>query len=206
MIEDTDLQARSDQMNAVDFVQPITFTVEHVVYKPKTDQPVHVHMAGYPGRPYKPCKGMLRGLSNSQCWGKDEQQWVGKKITLFCDPSVKWAGAATGGIRISAVSGIKEPFQFTVALNKSQRYIHTFNVIAEDARTKKEFVLTHWQQDIEQSESNSQLDTIVQQVKAEFGNDSLLKIKDAVTEARHRVSAAEMEEQKEPPELEGNPY
>jgi hypothetical protein len=204
IIEDSDLQARSDQMNAVDFDKPRTFRVQKMERTKNNQQPWSIHMEGYSGRPYKPCLGMRRGLTAA--WGRDTSLWHGRLITLFCEPSVKYGGAEVGGIQICAVSHIDEPLRFPRTINKHQRTMHTFDVIPTDTDVKKEFVLTHWQQDIEQAETNKQLDTIVQQVKAEFGNDALLKIKDAVTEARHRVSAAEMEEPKEPPELEGNPY
>ena len=55
-------------------------------------------------QPFKPCLGMRRVLA--KLWGKYSSEWVGKSMTLYCDDSVTWAGAAVGGIRISHMSDI----------------------------------------------------------------------------------------------------
>lgn len=187
MIDLHDLQAKSDQMNAVDFVKPMIFRVARVEYNPKQEQPIKLHLEGYDGRPYKPCKSMLRGLA--QVWGMDETQWNNKLIELYCDPSVKWAGKEAGGIRISAVSGITEPYEFTVQLNRSQRKIQTLNVIPDDQTIVKEFVVTHYISDIEESETNEQIDEVVLAVKKEFGNEAVNQLKDTVIAAREKLAS-----------------
>ena len=192
MIELTTIEAKSDQMNAVDFVKPIVFQIDKVDYFPKQQQQnVHLHFKGYQGRPYKPCKSMLRGLC--KVWTMDEQSWVGKKIELFCNPSVKWAGENAGGIRISAVSGISEPFELVVQLNRKQREIQTWAVISDDKEVKAEFVATHFIQDIEESKSDQQIDTILKKVKKSFGADAQLQLKDAVIAARAKFSNTDKE-------------
>ena len=130
------------------------FKVTRVDYNKSQPQPIALHFDGFEGRPYKPCKGMLRGLA--QAWGMDEQLWNNKLIELYCDPSVKWAGKEAGGIRISGVSGIDKPFKFTVTLNRQQRIIHTFNPIKEDSIIKKEFVFTHYESDINEAKRNAE--------------------------------------------------
>ena len=120
MIDLTAIQAKSDQMNAVDFSHSIIFKVSKVEYFPNSkEQPVWIHFEGYEGRPYKPCKGMLRGLTRNDAWTMDEQSWVGKMMELYCDPSVKWGGKESGGIRISGLSSIKSNIKFPVQLNRT---------------------------------------------------------------------------------------
>lgn len=97
------IEAKSDQLNAVDLIGgAIVVTVRSVKQGP-ADQPVSIEI-GDGRQPYKPCKSMRRLLV--ACWGKNASEWIGKRMTLFCDPTVKWAGEKVGGIRISHVSHI----------------------------------------------------------------------------------------------------
>jgi len=186
MIDPHDIQAKSDQMNAVDFIKPMTFRIEKVEYNPKQPQPIKLHLEGYKGRPYKPCKSMLRGLS--KVWGMDESLWNNKLIQLYCEPTVKWAGKEIGGIRIAAVSGISEPFELIVQLNKTQREIQTWQVIPDDETITNEFVVTHFEADINEAEDNKTIDAIVKTVKAQFGDDALAQLKDTVIAAREKLN------------------
>jgi hypothetical protein len=45
-------------------------------------------------------------------------------VELYCDASVTWAGAAVGGIRVSAISGIERATAYTMRTSKkgTQRY------------------------------------------------------------------------------------
>ena len=182
MIELHDLAAKSDQMNAIDLTQATVFKVSKVDYAPRQPQPISIHLEGYEGRPYKPCKGMLRGLAKA--WGMDEQKWIGSLIEIYCDPSVKWAGKEAGGIRISGVSGISSPLSFTVRVNRSQSLIHKFKVLNGDQEAKKQFIETHYQADIEDAKTNEAISAIVKDVQDQFGAEALEKIKDSVIEAR----------------------
>jgi len=96
---------KSDQLNADDLVTgPITVTITGVRRGDK-DQPVIVDIEGH--RPYKPCKSMRRVLIST--YSDDPKGWVGQRMTLYCDPDVKWAGVKVGGIRISHLSGLDKP-------------------------------------------------------------------------------------------------
>jgi len=96
--------ARSDQQNADDLIAgPITVTVESV-RKGSKEQPIIIELEGHPGRPWKPCKGMLRILIAG--WSDNPHEWVGKRLTLFRNPDVKYAGVKVGGIEISHMSDI----------------------------------------------------------------------------------------------------
>lgn len=112
------LLANSNQLNAVDLIAgPATFRIERVDVKPGEQQPVHVHLTGMSGRPWKPSKGMRRVLAEG--WSADSSTWVGQSVTLYREPSVKYAGEAVGGIRVSAMTGLDEPLVTRVRLNKS---------------------------------------------------------------------------------------
>lgn len=102
--------AKSDQMNAIDLVGGDT-TVTIVEVKPgPADQPVHIITDTYgPSRPFKASKTALRDIV--QAWGTDSTVWAGRRLTLFNDPDVLWAGQAVGGIRIKAMSHIDKAFE-----------------------------------------------------------------------------------------------
>lgn len=99
------IEPKADQLNADSLLGgPITITVTNVTIKPGTEQPVSVGYENDNGKPYKPCKSMCRVMVH--CWGADANQYVGRGMTLYCDPKVKWGGLAVGGIRISHMTDI----------------------------------------------------------------------------------------------------
>ncbi len=114
-------EAKSDQLNASDLVGgPITVTITRVdVREGAKEQPVSVHYQGDNGKPWKPCKSMCRVMVAA--WGPDSKTYPGKGLTLFCDPSVKWAGMEIGGIRISHMSHIDGTLLTAVTLAKGSR-------------------------------------------------------------------------------------
>lgn len=96
---------KSDQLNATDLVAgPIDITVTKYTVV-SGDQPLSLHADNIQGRPWKPCKTMMRWMS--EAWKTDEpSDIVGKTIRLYCDPEVFFGGMKTGGIRISHLSHI----------------------------------------------------------------------------------------------------
>jgi hypothetical protein len=122
-ITDT-LKAKSDQLNAADLMGgPMTVTVISVRVNKSSDQPVIIDI-GPDMQPYKPCLSMRRLLAH--LWGPKSSDWPGRSMTMYCDPQVKWAGQAVGGIRISAVTGISTT-QY-VPIRTSQKVVATVQV------------------------------------------------------------------------------
>ena len=110
---------RSDQLNADDLLTgPITVTIEKVSRGDGKDQPVKIGIDG--GRmPYLPCKSMRRVLIAA--WGAKGSAWVGKRLTLYCDPAVAFGGSKVGGIRISHLSDITEPLNINLTVTRGKR-------------------------------------------------------------------------------------
>ncbi|MBK8200630.1 MAG: hypothetical protein IPK75_20025 [Acidobacteria bacterium] len=82
---------KSDQLNADDLLSgPRTITITKVSGTGAADQPVAVHFEGDDGKPYKPCKSMRRVMIAG--WGVDAAQYVGRSMTLYCDPKVVFGG------------------------------------------------------------------------------------------------------------------
>ena len=115
-IADTIL-AKSDQINAVDLAVPVTVTVEGVEVV-GGDQPVNIFVTEFPGKAYRPSKSMRRVLV--KLWGPKSADYAGRRLTIYNDPTVTWAGKAVGGIRISHASHIDKPVTMSLALAKGK--------------------------------------------------------------------------------------
>lgn len=114
------MEAKSDQLNAVDIMGSDRIIRIREVQVKKGDQPISVFFDGDNNRPWKPSKGMIRILAGA--WGTDSAAWVGKSAQLFFEPTVKYAGKEVGGIRIRALSDIdKRGLTFVITLNRQQR-------------------------------------------------------------------------------------
>lgn len=131
-ITDT-LKADSTQLNAIDFAPGTsrTYTVDSVRVTPGTkDRPVNIRLAEDPdGREYRPSKGMRRILA--ACWGPDSDTWVGKRFTVYADPSVRYAGKQIGGLKVSHVSDIKAAKKLPLRESESVTTLHTVEPLIE---------------------------------------------------------------------------
>jgi hypothetical protein len=117
---------KSDRVNADDFMAgPETVTIT-AVKRGDADTPVAVHIEGR--KPYYPCKSMRRVLISA--WGDNGADWVGKSMTLFTDPSVKFGGVAVGGIRISHLSHIERDLALSLTATRGKRTPYTVRKLA----------------------------------------------------------------------------
>lgn len=120
-ISDT-LAPNSDQLDAIDLVAgPRTFTVERVS-KGNAEQPVQVHLAEFP-RVWRPGKSMRRVLAAG--WGADASAWTGRRVELFCDPTVVFGGSPVGGTRISRMSHIDKDLKVPLLIKRGKSAVFT---------------------------------------------------------------------------------
>jgi hypothetical protein len=120
-ISDT-LAPKSDQLDYEDLLAgPRTFTITGV-RKGTAEQPVQIDLAEF-DRPWRPGKSMRRLLV--AVWGADASQYIGRQVTLYGDPTVRFGGIAVGGTRISHVSHIDKPtaVMLMVSRGKRQEYV-----------------------------------------------------------------------------------
>lgn len=95
------IEARSDQLNADDLIGgPITVTIRDVI-QGKAEAPFDF-LLHETDRAYRPNKTMRRVIVAN--WGKDTTAYVGRRLTLYREPTIVFGGKAVGGIRISAMS------------------------------------------------------------------------------------------------------
>lgn len=113
---------RSDQLNAEDLLSgPRVFTVDKVTAG-SVEQPVSIHLAEMPGRPFKPSKTVRRILVAA--WGKDSAAYAGRRMMLYRDPEVRFGGEPVGGIRVSHLSHIDGCLTLALTVTRGKRAQH----------------------------------------------------------------------------------
>jgi len=134
------IEAKSDQLNADD-LGPARRIIEITrVTENEGDQPISIYYKGGEGRPWKPSKGMRRCLTF--IWGTNAEDYVGRAVEVYNDPSVTWGGAEVGGIRVSRASHISEPITFPLPISRTKRIPFTVHPLPapQRKRTPEEMV------------------------------------------------------------------
>lgn len=110
--------AKSDQLNSDSLISgPMTVKITGVsADTSSSEQPIIIRYQNDKSQPWKPCKSMRRLLV--AIWGANGNEYVGRSVTLYRDPTVKWGGIEVGGIRISHMSHIDKPV--TIALTATR--------------------------------------------------------------------------------------
>jgi len=171
---------KSDQLNAEDLLSgPITITVTDVK-QGTAEQPIAILIDG--GRqPYKPCKTMRKVLV--YCWSDQAANWIGKRMTLYADPDVMWAGVKVGGIRISHLSGIESQVMLMLSETKGKRKPITVTPLLDVAPVASAIDFTKL---IEAATTLDELDKLAKAiVKAKLPADELAFVKEMVIQARN---------------------
>ncbi len=129
--------AKSDQLNGDDLLSgPRTITVTAVKRSSSPDQPVAVHFEGDGGKPYKPCKSMRKVLIFA--WGENGADWVGRSMTVYQDPEVKFGGVKVGGIRISHLSHIEANIAISLTATKGKKAPVTIKKLSVEKKREPE--------------------------------------------------------------------
>ena len=118
---------KSDQLDAVDLLSgPRTFTIERVS-EHNAEQPFNFHLAEFP-RVWRPGKSMRRVIVAA--WGPKPDAYTGQRVTLFCDATVMFGNDATGGTRISHMSGIDKPLKVPLIIKRGKSGMFTVQPLA----------------------------------------------------------------------------
>ena len=121
---------KSDQLDAVDLLSgPRTFTIEKVS-EHNAEQPFNFHLAEFP-RVWRPGKSMRRVIVAA--WGSKAANYVGQRLTLYCDPSVQFGGEVVGGSRISHMSGIDKPLRVPLLVKRGKSAMFTVQPLPDAA-------------------------------------------------------------------------
>ena len=124
------LEARSDQINAVDLSEPRTYTIEKVTAG-KATHPFDFHLVESPGKVYRPNLGMRRVIVDG--WGPETSAYHGRRLTLFNEPTVIYAGVEIGGIRVSHMSHLDKPLKTSLAISQKKKVPYTVQPLIESA-------------------------------------------------------------------------
>ncbi len=120
---------KSDQLDAVDLLSgDRTFTIERIT-RHNDEQPFNFHLVGFP-RPWRPGLSMRRVLMT--CWGPDAATYVGRRVTLYCDPDVEFGGAAVGGTRIRALSHMDKPKKVPLLVKRGKSAMFTVQPLKDE--------------------------------------------------------------------------
>lgn len=127
------LAPTSDQLDAIDLLHtgPQVFSITEVS-KGNAEQPVNIRLAEFP-RVWRPGKSMRRVLA--YCWGVDASAWVGRKVKLYCDETVKFGSEVTGGTRISELSHIDKVQKVPLIVTRGKSATYTVKPLVEQAPT-----------------------------------------------------------------------
>lgn len=116
-------QSNSQQINADDILgAPVTVTITGAV-EGTAEQPVLVSVAEVQGKTYRPSLTMRKVLG--AVWGDETDDWIGRRLTLYRNPDIRFGGAVVGGIEISEMSHIQRPVEVSVLEKRGKRKTFT---------------------------------------------------------------------------------
>ena len=117
---DKALSAKSDQLNADDLIgENRTIKLTDVIITLNADQKINISFEGDDNKPWRPSK--TQGRIMKAIWGRNEKEWIGKRVTIFRNPGVRWGGQEVGGVFISHIEGIDKPTKLVLAESKSRK-------------------------------------------------------------------------------------
>jgi hypothetical protein len=113
---------KSDQLDAIDLISgPRTFTIERVTAH-NPEQPFNFHLAEFP-RVWRPGKSMRRVIVAA--WGASADNYIGQRVTLYCDQTVSFGNDVVGGTRISHMSGIDKKLSVPLLIKRGKSAVFT---------------------------------------------------------------------------------
>jgi len=123
---------KTDQWNNEDFAAGSrVFTISDVT-EGKEQVPYDIHFSDGDGRCWRPSNGMLELLW--RLWGDDSKTWVGRRVELFQDASVKIGRDVVGGIRVRSMSHIDKPMSPLITVSRGTKKPYTVKPLVEAAR------------------------------------------------------------------------
>lgn len=184
---------RSDQQNFDDYLTgPRDVSIEKVT-RGTDEQPVDIHLVEFPGKPYKPSKTMRRVLVSA--WGPDTSVYVGRRMRLYGDPSVKFGGQTVGGIKISHLSHIDGRLSLSLTSTRGKRAPHTVDPLPTEAPTAELAAITpedvdEFERDIAAASTIAELDAVAQDLKKQQLGAHQKRLQDAWTARKAAITEA----------------
>jgi len=60
------------------------------------------------------------GHSMAAMWGKDDANWIGKRVTLYADPDIMFGADQVGGIRVAGSPDIDKEIKIRIKFKKKR--------------------------------------------------------------------------------------
>jgi hypothetical protein len=182
---------RSDQQNFDDYVSgPKTVTISEV-RAGTTEQPVEIHLVEFPGRPFKPSKTVRRILIAA--WGPEASNYIGRRMTLFGDPTIKFGGAVVGGIRVSHLSHIDKPLTINLTETRGKRKPHRIDPLPDVPAVVTDAEVPEFEQRIADANTCDELNAIAADLKARNLGSHAGQLKAAWSARTAAIKAATVE-------------
>ena len=126
------IKPKSDQLNYDDLIAGPKVVTVTGLKAGTAEQPVWIEIEenGVALMPFKPCKSVRRVLIAA--WGAKGKDWIGKRMRLIGDPTVKYGGVEVGGIRVSHVTGIDAPINIKLTQTRGKRSDFTLEVLKNE--------------------------------------------------------------------------
>ena len=128
-------EPRSDQWNSDDFIgSSRTFTIAGVK-EGRAEAKYDIDLVEGEGRCWRPPLTILRLLI--AVWGDEASVWIGRRVTLYCDPSIRFGPDQVGGIRVSHMSALPGGKSLTVKITsaRGRKSPHTVEPLTEPTPT-----------------------------------------------------------------------
>ncbi len=156
---------RSDQLNAEDLITgPVTVTIADVK-RGSTEQPVDIVTEEFgPGRPYKPSKTMRRIIVAA--WGTNTSTYVGRRITIYRDPDIRFGPDRVGGIRISHLSHLNKRLEIALTVTRGKRATFAVEPLSNEAPEIAPDEVAEFKRRIADAGSVRELDVVAKDLKA----------------------------------------
>lgn len=119
---------KSDQLNAEDLLSGPRMVTITGVRRGSAEQPVDIHLEEF-DRPFKPSKTVRRILVAA--WGANAAAYVGRRMTIYRDPAVKFGGMDVGGIRVSHLSHIEKRMTVALTVTRGKRAPYVVEPLAD---------------------------------------------------------------------------
>lgn len=164
---------KSDQLNADDLMSGSRTVTITGVSKGSAEQPVDIALAEFPGRAYRPAKSMRRVMV--ELWGPDASVYVGRRLTLYREPGVRFGGEEVGGIRISHMSHLDRKRTVALTVTRGRRAPFTVEPLPDAAPPNQQQEAapeisddeaTDFARDIAESSTMPELDAVATALKS----------------------------------------
>lgn len=137
------LAPRSDQINADDLVAgPMVVTIRQVVGG-KAEQPFDF-LLEETDRAYRPAVTMRRLIAAA--WGTNGDTYVGRRLEVYRDPTIRFGKDVVGGIRISRMSHIDKRVEVKLQVTRGKRETFAVDPLPDPTPAEKIATLrAEWQ-------------------------------------------------------------